>query len=134
MMGPDKKILNIAVVLIGVFAATGLTGMIIAPPELFPVREFFWGQIPGIVNFAIGILAINYGRKKNENRFMLFVLGSMTLSMVILAVFILFLLYFLNLNQNYYIITVFIFYFLYLIFQLIYLVKTEKKTHPNNVH
>jgi Ca2+/Na+ antiporter len=108
--------------------------MIIAPPELFPVREFFWGQVPGIVNFVIGILAINYGRKKNEDRFMLFVLGSMTLSMVILAVFILFLLYFLNLNQNYYIITVFIFYFLYLIFQLIYLVKTEKKTHPNNVH
>lgn len=133
-MGSEKNILYIAVVLIAIFAFTGLIGMIIAPAELFPVREFFWGQLPGVLNFAVGIWAINYGRGKGEDRFMLFVLGSMTLSMVILAVFILFLLYFLNLNQNYYIITVFIFYFLYLIFQLIYLVKTEKKTHPNNVH
>lgn len=133
-MGSEKKILYTAIMLISIFILTGLTGMIIAPAEVFPVREFFWGQLPGILNFGVGVWAINFGRKKNPDHFMLFVLGAMTLSMVILAVFILFLLYFLNLNQNYYIITVFIFYFLYLIFQLIYLVKTEKKTHPNNVH
>jgi len=133
-MGSEKKIIYAALVLITIFALTGLTGLIIAPVELFPVRELFWGQIPGIINFGIGVWAINLGRKRKPDHFMLFVLGSMTLSMVVLSVFIIFLLYFLNLNQNYYIITVFIFYFLYLIFQLNYLVKTEKKTHPNNVH
>jgi hypothetical protein len=127
-MTEDKKVLTISITLIGIFLLIGLVALIIAPANLFPVREFFWGQLPAIINFAIGAWAINFAKKKNEQYFIQIVLGSMTLSMIFLALFILFLLNILNLNQKYYIITVFIFYFLYLIFQLIYLVKSEKKT------
>lgn len=133
-MTTDKKVLAASVLMIIIFALTGLIAMIAAPEGLFPVREFFWAQLPGVLNFALGVAAIKYASKKDDRNFMVIVLGAMTLSMAFTAIFIIFLLHFLNLSQKYYIITVFIFYFLYLTLQLIYLVKSEKKTLPKNVH
>ncbi len=133
-MDPKSKILTVSVVMIAIFLVTGLAGLIFFPAEIFPVREFFWGQIPGVLNFAAGVAAIKYASNKEDKSFMLIVLGAMTLMMMFLALFIIFSLYVLNFSEKYYILTVFIFYFLYLTLQLIYLVKSEKKTLSNNVH
>jgi len=120
--------------MIVIFLLVGLVGLIIFPSDRFPVKEFFWGQFPGILNFLAGVGAIRYAANKDSEKFMITVLGVMTLSMVLLAVLIIFSLYVLNFSEKYYILTVFIFYFLYLTLQLIYLVKSDKKTHSNNVH
>lgn len=133
-MTTDNKVLAASLVMIGIFGVVGLFALLMAPEGVFPVKEFFWGQLPGVLNFALGVAAIKYAAQKNDKNFMIIVLGAMTLSMLFIALFIIFLLYILNLNQKYYIITVFIFYFLYLTLQLIYLVKSEKKTLSDNVH
>lgn len=133
-MEPKSRIIPVSVVMIVIFLLVGLVGLIIFPSDRFPVREFFWGQFPGILNFLAGVGAIRYAANKDSEKFMITVLGVMTLSMVLLAVLIIFSLYVLNFSEKYYILTVFIFYFLYLTLQLIYLVKSDKKTHSNNVH
>ncbi len=133
-MEPKSRIIPVSVVMIVIFLLVGLVGLIIFPSDRFPVKEFFWGQFPGILNFLAGVGAIRYAANKDSEKFMITVLGVMTLSMVLLAVLIIFSLYVLNFSEKYYILTVFIFYFLYLTLQLIYLVKSDKKTHSNNVH
>lgn len=133
-MDPKSKLLTMSVVLITVFLVTGLAGLIFLPADILPVRELFWGQIPGVLNFAAGVAAIKYASNKEDKNFMIIVLGAMTLMMMFLALFIIFSLYVLNFSEKYYILTVFIFYFLYMTLQLIYLVKSEKKTLSNNVH
>lgn len=132
-MEPKSRIIPVSVVMIVIFLLVGLVGLIIFPSDRFPVKEFFWGQFPGILNFLAGVGAIRYAANKDSEKFMITVLGVMTLSMVLLAVLIIFSLYVLNFSEKYYILTVFIFYFLYLTLQLIYLVKSDKKTHSNNV-
>jgi len=132
-MEQKSRILPISGVMIAIFLLTGLVGLFIFPAEHFPVREFFWGQFPGVINFIAGVGAIRYAANKDDKNFMITVLGAMTLTMGFLAVLIIFSLYVLNFSEKYYILTVFIFYFLYLTLQLIYLVKSDKKTHSNNV-
>jgi hypothetical protein len=133
-MTTDKKVIAASVLMIIIFALMGIFTMIATPEGQFPAREFFWGQLPGALNYVLGVVAIKYASVKDDRNFMVIVLGTMTLSTVFTAIFIIFLLHILNLSQKYYIITVFIFYFLYLTLQLIYLVKSEKKTLPKDVH
>ncbi|MBV6444160.1 MAG: hypothetical protein LC102_07635 [Ignavibacteriales bacterium] len=133
-MDAANRTLLIAGIVISVFLIGGAVLYAIQPEEELHFREIFWGQLPGILNFVFGAATIRYARNKDDKNFMLIVLGAMTLIMLILAVFIIFSLYLLNFNQKYYILTVFIFYFLYLTFELIYLVQSEKKKPQNNVH
>jgi hypothetical protein len=90
-------------------------------------------QIVVLPNFAVGFLAIMWSLNKNEQIFLLIVLGGMLFRMAYILGMVFLLLHFLKINQKYFIFDIFLFYFYFLIAEIFILAKqktiiTDKKT------
>ncbi len=90
-------------------------------------------QIVVLPNFAIGFSAIMWSLRKNEQVFLLVVLGGMLFRMAYILGMIFLFLHFLKINQKYFIFGIFLFYFYFLTAEIFILVKqkiliTDKKT------
>jgi len=90
-------------------------------------------QIVVLPNFAVGFSAILWSLKKNEQIFLLIVLGGMLFRMAYILGMVFLLLHFLKINQKYFIFDIFLFYFYFLIAEIFILAKqktiiTDKKT------
>lgn len=81
------------------------------------------------LNYLGAILLLSYGIKKESQKFLLIVLGGMTLRMFFMLILIILAILFLKINQYYFIFTVFILYFLYLAAEIYITVKTDKKIY-----
>ncbi|MDP3682981.1 MAG: hypothetical protein Q8S01_03525, partial [Ignavibacteria bacterium] len=90
-------------------------------------------QIVVLPNFAIGFSAIMWSLQKNEQIFLLIVLGGMLFRMAYILGMVFLFLHFLKINQKYFIFDLFLFYFYFLTAEIFILVKqkiliTDKKT------
>ncbi|MCK9210156.1 MAG: hypothetical protein M0P61_04885 [Ignavibacteriaceae bacterium] len=90
-------------------------------------------QIVVLPNFAVGFSAIMWSLRKNEQVFLLVVLGGMLFRMAYILGMIFLFLHFLKINQKYFIFGIFLFYFYFLTAEIFILVKqkiliTDKKT------
>jgi len=99
--------------------------------ELFQAMLF--AQIVVLPNFVVGFSAIMWSLNKNEQIFLLIVLGGMLFRMAYILGMVFLLLHFLKINQKYFIFGIFLFYFYFLIAEIFILVKqktliTDKKT------
>jgi len=99
--------------------------------------EFFLplllAQIIVLPNFAIGFSAILWSLQKNEQVFLLIVLGGMLFRMAYILGMVFLFLHFLKINQKYFIFNIFLFYFYFLTAEIFILVRlktliTDKKT------
>lgn len=99
--------------------------------------EFFLplllAQIIVLPNFAIGFSAILWSLQKNEQVFLLIVLGGMLFRMAYILGMVFLFLHFLKINQKYFIFDIFLFYFYFLTAEIFILVRqktliTDKKT------
>lgn len=99
--------------------------------------EFFlpWllAQIIVLPNFAVGFSAILWSLQKNEQVFLLVVLGGMLIRMAYILGMVFLFLHFLKINQKYFIFDIFLFYFYFLTAEIFILVRqktliTDKKT------
>ena len=91
--------------------------------------EFFLpillAQIVVLPNFAIGFSAIIWSLKKNEQIFLLVVLGGMLFRMAFILGMVFLFLHFLKINQKYFIFDLFLFYFYFLTAEIFILVKQK---------
>lgn len=90
-------------------------------------------QIIVLPNFAVGFSAILWSLQKNEQVFLLVVLGGMLIRMAYILGMVFLFLHFLKINQKYFIFDIFLFYFYFLIVEIFILVRqktliTDKKT------
>ncbi len=90
-------------------------------------------QIIVLPNFAIGFSAILWSLQKNEQVFLLIVLGGMLFRMAYILGMVFLFLHFLKINQKYFIFDIFLFYFYFLTAEIFILVRqktliTDKKT------
>lgn len=90
-------------------------------------------QIVVLPNFVVGFSAIMWSLKKNEQIFLLIVLGGMLFRMAYILGMVFLLLHFLKINQKYFIFDIFLFYFYFLSAEIFILAKqktliTDKKT------
>lgn len=81
------------------------------------------------LNYLGAILLMNYGIKKESQKFLIIVLGGMTFRMFLMLILIILAILFLKINQYYFIFVVFILYFLYLAAEIYITVKTDKKIY-----
>lgn len=79
------------------------------------------------LGFGLGVLVYITGIKKSNPIFLALVWGGMFLRLILLTVMIFLTLKFLEINQNTFIFSSFIFYILYLIFEVIYLNQRKNK-------
>ncbi|MFA4923787.1 MAG: hypothetical protein WC557_06300 [Ignavibacteriaceae bacterium] len=82
-------------------------------------------QIVVLPNFAVGFPAIMWSLQKNEQVFLLIVLGGMLFRMAYILGMVFLFLYFLKINQNYFIFNIFLFYFYFLTAEIFILVKQK---------
>jgi len=90
-------------------------------------------QIIVLPNFAVGFSAILWSLQKNEQVFLLVVLGGMLIRMAYILGMVFLFLHFLKINQKYFIFDIFLFYFYFLTAEIFILVRqktliTDKKT------
>jgi len=90
-------------------------------------------QIIVLPNFAVGFSATLWSLQKNEQVFLLVVLGGMLIRMAYILGMVFLFLHFLKINQKYFIFDIFLFYFYFLTAEIIILVRqktliTDKKT------
>ena len=90
-------------------------------------------QIIVLPNFAVGFSAILWSLQKNEQVFLLVVLGGMLLRMAYILGMVFLFLHFLKISQKYFIFDIFLFYFYFLTAEIFILVRqktliTDKKT------
>src|SRR3989339_203451 len=71
-------------------------------------------QIIVLPNFAVGFSAILWSLQKNEQVFLLVVLGGMLIRMAYILGMVFLFLHFLKINQKYFIFDIFLFYFYFL--------------------
>lgn len=99
--------------------------------------EFFLplllAQIIVLPNFAVGFSATLWSLQKNEQIFLLVVLGGMLIRMAYILGMVFLFLHFLKINQKYFIFNIFLFYFYFLTAEIFILVRqktliTDKKT------
>lgn len=79
------------------------------------------------LGFGLGVLVYVVGIKKSNPIFLALMWGGMFLRLILLTVMIFLTLKFLEINQNTFIFSSFIFYILYLIFEVIYLNQRKNK-------
>lgn len=79
------------------------------------------------LGFGLGVLVYIIGIKKSNPIFLALVWGGMFLRLILLTVMTFLTLKFLEINQNTFIFSSFIFYILYLIFEVIYLNQRKNK-------
>ncbi len=79
------------------------------------------------LGFGLGVLVYVIGIKKSNPIFLALVWGGMFLRLILLTVMTFLTLKFLEINQNTFIFSSFIFYILYLIFEVIYLNQRKNK-------
>lgn len=77
--------------------------------------------------FGLGVLAFIIGIKRSNTIFLALVWGGMFLRLILLTIMTFLTLKFLEINQNTFIFSSFIFYILYLIFEVIYLNLRKNK-------
>ena len=80
-------------------------------------------KIVSLAGFAGGILSYNFGIMKKNSTFWVIVMGGMQIRLFLTLLSVIFCLKFLNFSQNIFIITFSIFYFYYLIIEIVYLTK-----------
>ena len=85
--------------------------------------SIFFAQI--VPNFAIGFSVIIWSLQKNEQVFLLTVLGGMLFRMTYILGMVFLLLHFLKINQKYFIFGIFLFYFYFLTAEIFILVKQK---------
>ena len=90
-------------------------------------------QIIVLPNFTVGFSAILWSLQKNEQVFLLVVLGGMLIRMAYILGMVFLFLHFLKINQKYFIFNIFLFYFYFLTAEIFILVRqktlfTDKKT------
>lgn len=91
------------------------------------LTEIVSAKIFTLTTFIVSIIGYSYGLRQKDHIFMVIVMGGMLLRMLITLLFIIFSLKFLNFNQKNYIITILLFYFYFLILEIIYLIKQTEK-------
>ncbi|NCQ17323.1 MAG: hypothetical protein COZ80_08675 [Ignavibacteria bacterium CG_4_8_14_3_um_filter_37_9] len=87
--------------------------------------SIFFAQIVVLPNFAIGFSVIIWSLQKNEQVFLLTVLGGMLFRMTYILGMVFLLLHFLKINQKYFIFGIFLFYFYFLTAEIFILVKQK---------
>ncbi len=80
------------------------------------------------VNFFIGLFTYDKGLNKDDKSFLLMVLGGQITRLFGVLIFIILGSNMLKLNNNLFILLVFIFYFIYLILEIFYLVKARSNS------
>lgn len=78
-----------------------------------------------LLNFVVGFPVIMWSLQKNEQVFLLIILGGMLFRMVYLLGMIFLLLHFLKVNQKYFIFGIFLFYFYFLTAEIFILAKQK---------
>jgi len=80
------------------------------------------------VNFFAGLFSYDKGLNRDDKAFLLLVLGGQITRLFAVLIFIILASNLLKLNNNIFILLVFIFYFIYLILEIFYLVKTRSNS------
>jgi len=94
---------------------------------------FCLAQIVVIPNFVVGFSAILWSLRKNEQIFLLVVLGGMILRMAYILGMVFLLLYFLKISSKYFIFDIFLIYFYFLAAEVAILVKRKPQlSYKNN--
>ena len=88
--------------------------------------SILYGGIITTTNFILGVLSIKFGVKKSTSSFLIFFFGGMVFRMFLVLIAVFICLKFLEINENSFIFSVFIFYFFYLIIEIFYVVYRNK--------
>jgi hypothetical protein len=94
----------------------------------FPVTEVFTSWVISMVNFIFGVKLFLFSLDKPNKKFMVFSLGSMILRLFLIIILVLVLIAVFKFQKNYFILSFFGFYILYLIFEIYLLNKIIDKS------
>ena len=114
--------LLISVLILGIFKIQGK----LENEVIYPVLTAY---ILSTMNYMGAIVLLNYGIKQESKKFLVLVLGGMTLRMFLMLILIILTILFLKINQYYFIFTAFILYFLYLAAEIYITIKTDKRIY-----
>ncbi len=114
--------LLISILILGIFKIQGK----LENEVIYPVLTAY---ILSTMNYMGAIVLLNYCIKQESKKFLVLVLGGMTLRMFLMLILIILTILFLKINQYYFIFTVFILYFLYLAAEIYITIKTDKRIY-----
>ncbi len=100
--------------------------------EIF--RSFLYSASLGLLNYLIAVLLFSVGIKYEDNtKFLKFVFGGMVLRIFFLLIIVFMLIKFLNIEKSSFILEFFIIYFILLIIEIVFYLKTLKREQKKNV-
>lgn len=94
----------------------------------FPVKEIFTSLVISLINFVIGVNLFLLSLKKSNKQFMILSLGSLILRLFLIIIAVTVLIAVFKFQKNYFILSLLVFYFLYLIFEIFLLNKNLIKS------
>jgi len=88
-----------------------------------------YGYLFTSFNFLLSLISLHYGIGKDSTKFLLIVLGGMTFRMFFMLILIIIAILYLKISQYYFIFTTFILYLFYLVAEIYFTIKTDKKVY-----
>ncbi len=118
----DNKLLYSVVILVVFFVLAGWTSVFLG---LFAIESAVALTVGGLIttsNFLLGIYSLSIANKRSEQMFVAIFFGGMIIRLALLLTAVLISLTVLELKQNSFIFSIFIFYILYLITEIVHLI------------